>query len=277
MVADRLFIPGLVCWVGVSSTDPAGSRDFYAGLFGWTYQISRGHDTTALCGGRPVAGLAGVAVQAGQPVTWTLYLASANIDHTVEVFTQWGGQVLYGPADVPGQGRVFIGADPTGAVVGFWQPAAPWNFHTAGPGALVWAELDTWQGALADKFFADLFGYRQQQIGDGHSVDYTIWSRGGHTILGRLQMNQDWAAPEIPARWMLHFAVDPRTGIDAAVDRVLELGGRVDIDPYDSELGRIARVADPSGASFALIDPTARIVPAGLVAGSARVDDLYDD
>jgi hypothetical protein len=33
------FIPGSVCWIDVSSTDPAGSRDFYGGLFGWTYRI----------------------------------------------------------------------------------------------------------------------------------------------------------------------------------------------------------------------------------------------
>jgi hypothetical protein len=65
----------------------------------------------------------------------------------------------------------------------------------------------------------------QRQIGDGRYVDYTTWSRDGYTMLGRLQMNEDWAAPGIAAHWMLHFAVDPRTGIDAAVDRVLDLGG----------------------------------------------------
>jgi uncharacterized protein len=136
VVKDTSFIPGLVCWIGVSSTDPAGSREFYAGLFGWTYQISPGHrhDTIALCAGQPVASLAGVAVPAAQPVTWTLYLASADIDHTATVFTQWGGRVLQGPVDVPGQGKVLIGADPTGAVIGFWQPATPWSFHTAPPG-----------------------------------------------------------------------------------------------------------------------------------------------
>jgi hypothetical protein len=56
------------------------------------------------------------------------------------------------------------------------------------------------------------------------------------------------------------------------------LGGRVDIDPYDTELGRVARVTDPSGATFALIDPTDRVdVITDLAAGSARVDDPYDD
>jgi predicted enzyme related to lactoylglutathione lyase len=223
-------------------------------------------------------GLAGVPAQADQPVTWTLYLASANITQTATVLAQRGGRVLYGPADVPGQGRVLIGADPTGAVIGFWQPATLWTFHTISPGALYWAELNTWDGRRADEFFAHLFDYRQQQIGDGRYVDYTTWSRGGQMMLGRLQMNKDWALPGIIARWVLHFAVDPRTGTDAAVDRVLTLGGRVDIGPYDSEWGRVARVADPSGASFALIDPTVRIVPASdLAAGSARVDDPYDD
>jgi predicted enzyme related to lactoylglutathione lyase len=282
LVGDTAFIPGSVCWIDVSSTDPAGSRDFYAGLLGWTYRIDRhpgrGHYATALCGGRPVAGLAGVAVPAGQPVTWTLYLASANIMHTAAMFARRGGRVLDGPADVPGQGRVLIGADPTGGVIGFWQPTARWMFHTADPGSLFWAELNTWDGARADKFFANLFGYRQQQIGDDIDVDYTTWSCGGQTMLGRLQLNEDWADPDIPAHWMPHFAVDPQTGTDAAAGRVLQLGGRVDIDPYDTELGRIARVTDPCGAAFALIDPTVRLEPApDLTAGSAGSDDPYDD
>ncbi len=282
LVGDASFIPGSVCWIDVSSTDPAGSRDFYAGLLGWTYRINldrgRARYTTALRGGRPVAGLAGVPVPAGQPVTWTPYLTSANIERTAAVFGRWGGRVLYGPADVPGQGRVLIGAEPTGGVIGFWEPAVWWMFDAINPGALFWTELNTWDGARADEFFANLFGYRQQQIGDGIDVDYTTWSRGGRTMLGRLQMNEDWATPGIAAHWMLHFTVDPQTGTDAAVTRVLELGGQLDIGPYNTEWGRIARVQDPSGAAFALIDPTQRLKSAtDLAAGSARVDDPYDD
>lgn len=281
-VGDTSFVPGSVCWIDVSSTDPAGSRDFYAGLLGWTYRMDldpgRRHYTTALCGGLPVAGLAGVAVPAGQPVAWTPYLASTNIERIAAVLGRWGGWVLYGPADVPGRGRILIGADPTGAVIGFWEPAVSWMFHATGPGALFWAELDTWDGPRADEFFANLFGYRQYQVGDGVDVDYTVWSRGGRTVLGRLQMSQDWAPPGIAAQWLLYFTVDPRIGTDTAVTRVRELGGRVDVDPYDTEFGRIARVQDPFGAAFALIDPSRRLESAAeLAAGSARVDDPYDD
>ncbi|MGH3718998.1 MAG: VOC family protein [Pseudonocardiaceae bacterium] len=264
MIEDESFSPGLVCWIDVSSTDPARSRDFYAGLFDWTYQVDpdpdRGNYTIALRAGRPVAGLAGVPAQAGQPVAWRLYLASANIRHTAEMFTEGGGQVLYGPADAPGQSSVLIGADPTGSVIGCWEPGPPWMFYTADPGSLIWAELNTWDGARADEFYANLFGYQQDQIGDGRTVDYTTWSRGGSTMLARQQMNEEWATG-IPAHWMLHFAVDPQTGTDDAVNRVLDLGGRVHVYPYDTELGRIALVADPAGADFALIDHAARLVP----------------
>jgi hypothetical protein len=34
VVKGASFIPGSVCWVDVSSTDPVGSREFYTGLFG---------------------------------------------------------------------------------------------------------------------------------------------------------------------------------------------------------------------------------------------------
>lgn len=276
-------VAGSVWWIDVSSTDPAQSRDFYARLFGWSYEIKpdsrQERYATALLQGRPVAGLVGARLPVGRPPAWTVYLASADIDYTAQTLTQYGGRVLEGPVHVPGRGRVIIGMDPTGGVIGFWQPTHRWMVHTTGPGSLSWAELNTWDGPAADEFFAKMFGYRQRQIGDGRSTDYTIWTRGGRMMLGRLQMNEDWASPDdVGAHWLPHFAVDPRTGTDATVDRVLELGGWVDFDPYDSELGRIARVADPAGAAFALIDPTQRLDPVtDHPAGPARVDDPYDD
>jgi uncharacterized protein len=267
--------------VAVSRTDRAGSQNFYSSLFGWTYQIdSPGgcrQEMTAWCGGRPVAGLATVPVRVGQP-TWTLYLATTNVLHSAQLLRACGGRVLKGPAEVPGRGAMLLGMDPVGAVIGFCQPARPWKLGRIEPGSLYWAQLDTWDGPGVDAFYAALFGYQQHQIGDGIDVNYTTWSRNEHTMLGRLQMHPGWADADWGAQWMLHFAVNPQIGTDAAANRVLALGGRIDIDPYDTEFGRIARVTDPSGAAFALIDPTDRVDPTSdLAAGTARVDDPYDD
>ena len=114
-------IPGLVCWIEVSSSDPVGSRNFYAGLFGWTYLTDPyavgGLYTTALCAGLPVAGLADVPVPPRRLGTWTLYLASSNVALLSAAVTRWDGRVLDGPTEIPGHGRVLIVTDPTGAIV----------------------------------------------------------------------------------------------------------------------------------------------------------------
>jgi hypothetical protein len=34
-------------------------------------------------------------------------------------------------------------------------------FHATDSGSLIWAELNTWDGARADEFSSNLFGYHQ--------------------------------------------------------------------------------------------------------------------
>lgn len=270
------FAPGTPCWLDVSTTDPAASRDFYAGLLGWSFRIDRdpdsGHYSYGCIGDVPVAGLAGLPAEPGQPIVWTLYLTSTSTAHTAAAVEQLGGRVLYGPVEIPEQGSMLVGADPTGATIGFWQPPAAWAFRTQEFGTLCWAELNTWDGARADEFYALLYGYRQEQLGDGASLDYTTWALGEQVRFGRLQMGPQFA-PETQAHWVPYFAVDPAAGTDATTARVRELGGRVSVDPYDTLLGRIAVVADPSGALFSLIDTSRRIA----VDPEAVVDDPYDD
>ncbi len=197
--------------------------------------------------------------------------------------TWWTASGAPGGADVGlhdehRDGPVLVGADPTSGVIGFWQPATPWAFRTATPGGLFWAELNAWHGALADRIFANLFGYRQEQIRDGVDPDYTTWSRGGQMMLDRLQMNEDWAAPETRAHWMLHFAVDPQTGPTRRSIGCWSWAAGWTLIPTTAGGAGSGGVAEPCGARFALIDPTARIVSASdLAAGSARVDDPYDD
>ncbi|MGH4019636.1 MAG: VOC family protein [Pseudonocardiaceae bacterium] len=270
------FTPGTPCWVDVSTTDPAGSRDFYAGLLGWAYRIDpnpdSGHYTYALLDDEPVAGLSGAPAERGQPVVWTLYLTSVNITYTASAVDQLGGRVLYGPVDIPEQGSMVVAADPTGAAIGFWQPSSSWIFRTHVPGAFCWAELNTSDGEAADEFFARMFGYRQQQIGDGVTFDYTTWALGDYTPLGRLLMGPDFP-PDTAPHWLPYFAVDPATGTDSAAFRAVHLGGRVRADPFDTGFGRITVIDDPSGATFGLIDPS-RLVEAET--GAAN-EDPYDN
>ena len=53
-----------------------------------------------------------------------------------------------------------------------------------------------------------------------------------------------------PSAWAIYFGVDDT---DAALERVVELGGTVTQPAQDTPYGRLAQAADPTGASFKLM------------------------
>jgi uncharacterized protein len=257
---------GAPCWVDIATTDLQAAVDFYSGLFGWNFADAPGN-AIALVDGVPVAEL----VAAAEPSAWTLYLNTPHARATAEKALALGGQVLGEPADT-----VTVVADPTGAVVGFRHVPPDWVFGTDGHGAYAWAELNTRDGHAADEFFHELCGYEITQIGDGQAVDYTLWAVQGHTVLGRQRMGRAFA-PHTPAHWMVYFTAAPEIGTDSAASRVLELGGRVTVEPYDTPFGRITVVADHTGAVFSVIDPSRTTPLSDEEATETRVEDPYDD
>jgi predicted enzyme related to lactoylglutathione lyase len=59
-------------------------------------------------------------------------------------------------------------------------------------------------------------------------------------------------APEgVPAYWAAYFVVDD---CDAVVEAARSNGGTIMMGPADSEVGRMAAIADPFGAVFTVID-----------------------
>jgi predicted enzyme related to lactoylglutathione lyase len=58
-------------------------------------------------------------------------------------------------------------------------------------------------------------------------------------------MTEEWEG--VPPHWMTYFAVDDT---DATCAAILDAGGAVGIEPFDTALGRVAVVNDPQGAVF---------------------------
>ncbi len=256
---------GAPCWVELPTADQRAATDFYTGLFGWTYTEVDGR-TIAIVDGLPVAELR----RADGGFGWNLYLNTPHARATAEKAHALGGHVLREPDELS-----TLIADPTGGVVGFRHVPADWLFGTDGHGAYAWAELNTRDGTTADRFFHELCGYEITQIGDGHTVDYTIWAVSGHTVLGRQRMGRDFTE-DTPAHWMVYFTAAPEIGADSVATRVLELGGRVTVEPYDSPYGRVTAVTDHTGTAFSIIDPS-RAVPLSDEDTGTAVDDPFDD
>src|SRR3954469_15744814 len=115
----RGYPAGVPCWADVSSPDPAASRRFYGELFGWTI-VESSVDGYAMfyLGDRAVAGVhAAAADRSG----WLPYVATDDIDDTIELTVRGGGSVLSPPADLSDAARISIVADAAGAPFGLWQ------------------------------------------------------------------------------------------------------------------------------------------------------------
>ncbi|GAA2662461.1 MULTISPECIES: VOC family protein [Actinosynnema] len=258
-------LPGAPVWVQLPVSDPEATRDFYTGLFGWDY-VEDGAGGVALIGELPVAGF----WPADEHGAWTVYLGTPHARATAEKAQALGGLVVREATETS-----TLIADPTGAVVGFRRVPEDWLFGTSGHGMYAWAELNTRDGEAADGFFRELCGYEVTQIGDGLTLDYTLWSTEGKTLLGRQRMGSAFPL-STPAHWSVHFTASPEVGADSVAARVLELGGSVSVEPYDSPQGRVTVVADHAGSVFTVIDPS-RATPLADGDYGAEVDDPYDD
>ena len=115
---------GTPCWVDLMTTDLEAAKRFYTDLFGWEYidtgEMGGGYQL-AMKSGKLVAGIGGQMPGQTGPAVWTTYLWADDADAVGERVAKAGGNVIMGPMDVPGAGRMSIAVDPTGAAFGVWQ------------------------------------------------------------------------------------------------------------------------------------------------------------
>lgn len=242
---------GTPSWVDHAAKNIETSNTFYGGLFGWEPEDQgeqMGHYTLLRKGGKTVAGNMPVMHEA-QPSVWVNYVSVDDADLTVERARKAGAVVFAEPMDVSDIGRMAVFADPTGAVIGVWQPKSFIGAELANEsGALVWTELNSRDLPAAKAFYSEVFGWEPSDLDMG-GMDYTEWKLGDKTVAGMLAM-PEMVPAEVPAYWLVYFGVDDT---DAAVAKATEMGAQTLLPPTDIPPGRFAVLTDPDGATFAVI------------------------
>ena len=71
---------------------------------------------------------------------------------------------------------------------------------------------------------------------------------------GMLDIGAVGLPEEVPPHWLVYFSVEDA---DAAVAKVKSGGGDVRMEPMEIPVGRFVVVADPAGAVFAVMQPSA--------------------
>lgn len=250
-------VPGSFCWAEVATLQTKQTKTFYGQLFGWTFEDRPtgefGVYTMCKLGGQELAGLFELPPEMqkqGVPAHWMSYIAVESADAAAQKIQQHGGKVLQGPFDVLEVGRMAVCQDPTGASFSIWQPKSHAGAGVMNePGTPGWFELATKDVAKAEAFYKAVFGWSMHGGSDGGTYR-ELTPPGAACPQGGIMELRPEHGPQ-PPNWKIYFTV---ADCDACVMRALALGGKVHLPPMDiPKVGRFAVVADPAGATFALI------------------------
>jgi uncharacterized protein len=246
--------PGAFCFVELASMDQNQAKSFYEPLFGWSHtDFPMGPDsfyTMFQLAGRDAAAAYTMREEerSQAPPHWNLYIAVEDADDIANRAAELGGTIIAAPFDVPGQGRMAVIQDPTGAFFCIWQGTNSIGITVAGDsGSLCWADLSTPTPGSAKTFYEGLFGWTIV-TGENDPSGYLHIKNGEDFIGGIPPASQ--RNPYIPPHWMIYYAVED---VDATAAQAKQLGGSEHVAPTTMEnVGRFAVLADPQGASFAI-------------------------
>ncbi len=245
---------GLFTFADVAVPDPDAAAEFYEAVFGWkAVEVAPGYHMF-MKDGKKIAGLGELSEEQqaqGIPPVWSSYINVDDVDAVAARVAELGGQVMVPPMDVMDEGRMTFAADPTGAMIGFWQAGSHEGAEVFNePGAMSWNELGTRDVDAAKEFYGSLFPEWKlvdQEYQPGFV--YTMIELDGNGNGGIFPMN-DMFPDEVPAHWGVYFSV---SDTDGAVETATARGATLAMGPADTPNGRLAALVDPQGAGFRVI------------------------
>ncbi len=245
---DR-YEPGVPCFVATIQPDPAAAAEFYAAVFGWTYET--GDFYVAKLRGKPVAAVTPLppTVEPKPAPAWITDVAVASAADVVEKARAAGGKA-FDPFEGPA-GPMTVLTDPTGGVIAACE-------RTTGAqlvnefGAWAMSSLSTPGPGRRRGVLRAVFGWTTEtfEMGD---ITATMFRLPGY-VGGEPEqpVSREVVATMMrgdTAGWHVDFWVDD---VDAAARAAQEGGGTVLAGPFDTPLGREAVLADPAGVPFSI-------------------------
>ncbi|MDI3422551.1 VOC family protein [Streptomyces luteolus] len=259
------FANGAPCFLDLGAPDVPAATAFYGAVLGWDFE-SMGDGGGDMEGGmfrsdgKLVAGL-GKLTEQGARSAWMIYFKVADADAAKQSVETAGGTVRVEPMDLEDWGRMAQFTDPLGGQFAVWQPRKDAGVEKVDePGSLSWTELYTTDAAAAKAFYTTVLGWRYSDMDlPGGGGTYSLI-----TPADQPEERMHGGIMQMPAEhlslangkpyWHPVFNV---TDCDAAVAKVTENGGSVQMGPEDAEgVGRMAVCVDPAGADFVVLKPS---------------------
>ena len=245
---------GRVVWHDLLTSTPDESRRFYSELFGWEFERPgiggpRGYELIRqdgrLIGGMVDANLLRRDVDISQ---WITLISVDDVQAAVASVEREGGEVLTRPTDVGARGTIAVVTGVEGAVFAMIETKAgdPGETEPVTNGWL-WDELWTGDVERSTGFYRNVLGYSFEDRRPGAAdTTYRLLTAGGRPRAGVMANPFEGERPV----WVNYLRVADPAAVTA---RVASLGGRVLVEAQARPIGgRVAFIADPSGAAIAL-------------------------
>jgi predicted enzyme related to lactoylglutathione lyase len=117
-------------------------------------------------------------------------------------------------------------------------------------GTFAWIELATSDQNAAKDFYCSLFGWAVRDHPMGPEGIYSMFQIEGADVAAAYTLRADQKEHGVQPHWLLYISVGDA---DEIAKEAAELGGTIYAPPFDvADYGRMAVIADPTGATFAI-------------------------
>jgi len=257
MATIRKYKPGEFCWTDLGTTDVAGAKKFYKGIFGWESRdgpmgIGDLQYSMLLIDGKEVCALYPMydaQCQMKIPPFWLPYISVKSVVRTVKKAKAAGSAIVMEPIDVMKKGRMAVIQDPSGAVFALWQA---WSHPGAKlddmHGTVYWQDLNTVKRDAAAAFYTTVFGW-QLQNSDFSGNAYHLFKLNGEAVAGMWPEAMD----KLPPSWLTYWEV---SSCAKTVAKAKRLGGTILMGTtLVPGMCKFAVLKDPQGAVFGILEP----------------------
>ncbi len=234
------------CWFDYTG-DSAKAQGFFGEVFNWSTKavpMGNGHTYTMIALGDETIG----GYQPGKAPGWLSHLLVDDAKAIAAKVKSLGCAVHHDPSPM-GPGTFAVVADPLGTAFALWQPGKPEEGEFSKQvGAFCWNELMTTDATKSLAFWSAL-GFDDKPMDMGPMGTYHVLASAGKERACMMQ------TPGAPALWVPYVHV---ADADATAAKAKKLGAQIKMGPDNvPNVGRIAVMADPQGATIGLLQPTA--------------------
>jgi predicted enzyme related to lactoylglutathione lyase len=250
-----LHLSGKLVWADLVTPDPDGVRRFYGQLFGWTFtSVGSGGSAYVLAhsDGAAIAGIVrrpeGTAER--NRSRWIPFISARDVPAVERAVSRAGGKSLVASRTIAARGTLAVFADPEGAIFGVLDSASgdPGDYLPE-IGDWIWAQLVSRNADQAAAFYAGLGGYVPVEAESSAPSRSLLLTRDGYARASILQIPA--GHEDLRPDWLLYVRVADVGKASASAEA---LGGRVLLAAQPGLYrGRVAVIADPSGAPVGLL------------------------